>query len=425
MSDAASPAPLAEIVSIGSELADGFTVDRHAAFLARELRALGLRVTHHHTIGDDPTIGAALFEAILGRARFVVVTGGLGPTGDDRTRDMIAAATSVELDFDEACWGEIRGWLASRSIPEVPGHREQARIPRGAHVLVNALGTAPGFVVEHEGTFLAALPGVPSEMHRMFRDELVPWMTARMELGAHVSTRVLRLFGIAESRVDEPLAEAMGESADPRVGITVSRGELSVYLTSRHPDEAERSRRLDRCAADVRERFGEHVFGEGEASLADVVGAELVRTGTTVALAESCTGGLVAEMLTNVPGISSVFLEGAVTYSNEAKVRTLGVDPATLAEHGAVSEPVAQAMAAGIARRAGTDIGVGITGIAGPGGGSDEKPVGLVYIGYAVRGEVRVDRHVFRGDRAAIRRRAALEALFQVLRALRGAGGSS
>jgi len=404
-----------ELVSIGTELVRGFVREDNARFLARELESVGFRVVAHHTVGDDPVEGRELLRRALSRADLVVATGGIGPTADDRTREMVAGATGAELVLDERRAAAIARWLEDRGVRVFPAHREQARLPRGARVLENRRGTAPGFLLETGGSRLAVLPGVPHEMEGMWRDELAPILAELLPPAEAATTRVLRIFGLPESEVAEVLRGAMESGGPLSVGITASRGTLAVYLQATGPP-GERERRLRDVEVALRERFGAWIYGEGEEDLATVVGRELIARRRTIALAESCTGGRIAEMLTSVPGISRVFVEGAVTYSDEAKVRALGVPREVLERHGAVSEPVARAMAEGIARLASVDLAVSVTGIAGPAGGSAAKPVGLVYIGVAAGGATEVTEHRFPGDRDFVRQRAALMALSRVRR---------
>ena len=365
---------------------------------------------------DDSEAGRRWFAERADEKALLVTTGGLGPTGDDRTREMIARGIGVDLDRDEAVWEGIRSWLRARGIREEPGHPEQARLPVGATVFTNARGSAPGFSVATRGGWIVAMPGVPSEMYAMVEASLLPWMRERGLCGEAPTRRVLRLFGIPESRVGTFLDPWMRAPAgsDPVVGITVSRGTMSVTITSSRGTRDEREARVDDLASKVADEFGEAVFGRDDDELATVTGTALMRTNTTIALAESCTGGAIASALIDVPGISRVFLEGAVTYSNDAKMRRLGVPRELLATHGAVSEPVALAMAEGIASETGAALGLGVTGIAGPGGGTAEKPVGLVFLGLAHAGRTEVSEHRFTGSRGIIRRRATLTALDRI-----------
>ena len=349
-----------EILSIGNELVRGFTVDRNSAFLSRTLESIGYHAVLHHTVGDDRDRATRLIVRALERCDLVVMTGGLGPTGDDVTREMVCDAAGVGLDFDAEQWRHVRSYLEARGVREEEGHRNQAMIPSGARVLRNRVGSAPGFLLRTERSRLAALPGVPSEMKPMVVEELLPALIDDDSVGhgdvkqaARVSTRVLRLFGLPESEVGELVRPWMTDDADPHVGITASGGTLSLYVTARSGAVEARERAVSEIVERVRAAFGRAIFGEGVDGLADVLGSELIRRGRTIAVAESCTGGLVAQMLTGVPGISEVFLEGAVTYSNAAKTRTLEVPAEMIEHHGAVSEPVARSMAEGIARRAG------------------------------------------------------------------------
>jgi len=411
-----------EIVTIGDELLLGFTIDTNAAHLARELAALGVQVVRRATVGDRAEEIAAAVRDALDRTGAVIMTGGLGPTADDLTKPAIAALFGRSLALDPAIVAHLERIWKERGRPgALPAtNLQQAMIPEGARVLFNRHGTAPGIWLEDGGgRWAAMLPGVPREMRGMLADELLPLVAARAGAGAGVvRSRTLRTTGIAESQ----LAVTLGDLAQRAEGLPVAYlpgvDGVDLRLTARGlgADEAERT--LAAGAARLRERLGRFVYGEDDADLAAVVLDACRARGLRAAVAESCTGGVLAARLTAVPGSSDVVEGGVVAYDNRVKRELLGVDDRDLQAYGAVSEPVARQMAAGVRERLGTAVGVGITGIAGPGGGTPEKPVGTVWIAASVEDAAWAARTLFIGDREEIRRRAAQAALDMLRRML-------
>lgn len=418
-----------EIVTIGSELLLGFTIDTNAAHLARELAALGISISRRTTVPDDAASIASAVRAGLERSGAVITTGGLGPTSDDFTKPSIAALFGREMMLDERILEGLHRLWRERGRPgELPiVNHQQAMIPRGARVLHNNHGSAPGIWLEDEhGRWVAMLPGVPGEMRGMLADTLLPLVRERIAALGSVSTvvrsRTLRTTGIAESVVAERLGDAAREAAGLPVAYLPGLRGLDLRLTARDvpPDEAEAA--LERGIALLRARVGRYVYGEADDDLAAVVLDRCRARRLHVALAESCTGGLLGARLTAIPGSSDVVVGGVVAYANEVKERLLDVPREMLAEHGAVSEQVARQMAAAARRRFGAEIGIAITGIAGPGGGTPEKPVGTVWIAIEVGDVRRAVRALFIGDREAIRERAAQAAL-EMLRRMLDEGG--
>lgn len=371
-----------EVVVIGNELLDGSLADTNTARLGRLLRAQGLAIQAGQIVPDEhAAIGQALALA-AGRAELVLVSGGMGPTEDDLTIEAAAAMAGLPLVEDGPTLTRIRERFEARGLSFSPNNASQALIPEGAEALDNPVGTAPGVRLQVAGATLFFFPGVPHELERLCRDHLLPWLAAR-GVARPMRSAVLKTFGHTESRVAgllEPLPR------DPRLHVAYRAHfpqiQVTLHVADADPVAAEALLRDTQTRA--RELLGITVFTEDPAeSFAGAVGRLLADAGQTVALAESCTGGLVAELLTDVPGASGWFIESAVTYSNEAKQRRLGVPAALLSEHGAVSEPVARAMAEGARARAGADFGVAITGIAGPTGGTPGKPVGTVHFALA------------------------------------------
>ncbi len=413
------------LLSVGDELVAGDILDTNAGWISRKLGEHGQELFNIATVRDDiGVIAQAVSRAKEDGADLVLVTGGLGPTADDVTRDGVAAALGVELHADPAILDDLRSMLAragrrgsvsgkdGKDVASgnalAAGNARQALMPEGARVLSNPLGTAPGFHIERDGFAVVCMPGVPSEMKPMF----VRFLEEHVPEGDAVPTRRLRACGVRESTLGSALEDLMGPRPGPRVGITVSRAILTVSI--RGHDRGE----VDEVEQEVRRRLGPHLFGAGDDLLETVVVQLLTERRQTITAAESCTGGMLTAAITSVSGSSEVFHEGAVTYANEVKAVRLGVPEAMLAEHGAVSEPVAKAMAEGQRQRAGADLGVGITGIAGPGGGTAEKPVGTVFIAVASVEGTRVIACRWRGSRDEVRIRSVNTALDAVRRHL-------
>jgi len=396
-----------EVLSTGTELLRGRNVDTHLGWFARRLEPAGLEIRHHQTVDDDPGRLVDALKLAAARSDVVLLTGGLGPTEDDYTRAAVEEAFHRPLEFRKELWERIRARFRRSGIKMAAINRRQAYVPRGATVLPNPNGSAPGFRLREGDVFLAALPGPPREMYPMFEDHVLPRLRRRSTFAYWEA----KTYGVPEGTVDEAVRRAVGRRGT--YGLSVRAGQVSIAIRAEGP---ERRRTLASLARRVREALGEACY-EGE--LHEHVARRLIETGTTLAVAESCTGGLVTHRLTEVPGVSEVLLESAVTYSNASKVRRLGVPEELLRAKGAVSEEVARAMALGIARTSGASVGVAVTGIAGPGGGSPEKPVGLCYVAV----DDRVERRVFTGDRSTVKERAAGAALNLLRIRLLGRGG--
>jgi nicotinamide-nucleotide amidase len=407
----------AEIIAIGSELLAPDRTDTNSLWLTEKLNRLGIEVKLKTIVGDDD---ARLEEAIkdaVRRSKVVITTGGLGPTEDDITRKIAARALGRRLMLDETVLGEIRQRFHTFGVAMPERNSRQAMVIEDAEVLPNPNGTAPGMFIDHKGTAIILLPGPPREMRPMFETHVAPKLAGRVG-SLRVMRRLLRVAGLGESAVDEKIAPIYTQYDNPQTTILFNQSEIEIHLTARGRTEAEAESLLDLLSGQIEERLGNAVFSFAGETMEEVVGLKLSVAGYTVSVAESCTGGLIAQRLTEVPGSSKYFIEGVVAYANDAKTRTLGVEPMLLLEHGAVSAPVAEAMAEGIRKRAGTDFGLSVTGIAGPGGGTEEKPVGLVYI--ALADDVKTEHRKIQlpGDRQLIRWRASQAALDMLRRRL-------
>jgi len=400
----------AEIIAIGSELLAPDRSDTNSLWLTERLNRLGIEVKLKTIVGDDD---ARLEEAIRDatrRSKVVITTGGLGPTEDDITRKITARALGRRLLLDESVLAEIKQRFQSFGVAMPERNSRQAMVIEEAEVLPNPNGTAPGMFMDHAGTAIVLLPGPPREMQPMFENHVASRLEGRAG-NIRVVRRMLRVAGLGESAVDEKIAPVYTQYDNPQTTILFNQSEIEVHLTARGRTEVEANALLDQVVLQIEERLGNSIFAFAGEKMEEVVGLKLAVGGYTLSVAESCTGGLLAQRLTEVPGSSKYFIEGVVTYANEAKTRVLGVEPILLLEHGAVSAPVAEAMAEGIRTRAETDFGLSITGVAGPSGGTEEKPVGTVFI--ALASEVGTEHRKLKlpGDRQLIRWRASQAAL--------------
>ncbi len=409
----------ASIVSIGDELVLGQTVDTNSAYLANQLAELGIVPAFHLTVPDDqPAITHALEQA-CDQTDLVLITGGLGPTEDDLTRQALAACMHVELELDATSLAQIEAFFAQRNRPMAASNRIQAYRPRGARCLANACGTAPGLAATLGQARVFIMPGVPREMFAMWRDTIRPEVEHVLPTRDVILTTKINTFGLGESNIGQRLGPLMQRDRNPKVGTTVSGGIVSVRIRSEFPTAPQAQQALDATAHAVRACLGPIVFGQDDQTMqADVIDRLRAR-GLSLVTAESCTGGLLGSMLTEVPGSSEVYRGGWITYANAMKTAQLAVPDLTLAQHGAVSAPTAALMARNAREQSGADVAVSITGIAGPDGGSDAKPVGTVWIGLS-RLEAGYDRTeawhmMLPGFREMVRDRAAKSAL-QMLR---------
>lgn len=404
----------AEIIAIGSELLTPDKTDTNSLWLTEKLNSIGIEVKQKTVVGDDE---ARLEEAIrdaLKRSTIIILTGGLGPTEDDITRKVAAKATGRRLSLDYKVLDEIRHRFERMKLIMPEKNSRQAMVIEGALVLDNPNGSATGMFLEHQNKYVVLMPGPPREMKPMFENFIMPKLKTKAG-GIRVVRRILRVVGMGESAVDELIAPVYTQYKNPQTTILFNRSEIEIRLTAQAKTEKQAEKLIDEVEEKIEAKLGNKIFAFRGETMEEVIGLKLTVGGYTLAVAESCTGGLIAERLTEVSGSSAYFMEGVVSYSNEAKIRTLKVPRKLIEKHGAVSAEVAEAMAIGVKKRAGTDFGISVTGIAGPTGGTEEKPVGLVYIALADDAHVEHRKLMLPGDRNLIRWRSSQAAL-EILR---------
>lgn len=404
----------AEIVSVGTELLLGNIVNTNAYYLSKRLAELGHFVYRQTTVGDNAGRLAEVLKEAIGRVELVVITGGLGPTQDDLTKETAAGLFGLDLQLDKASLQRIKERTGERVLSKA--NEKQAYVPKGAIVLPNDLGTAPGCIIERDGKVVVLLPGPPREMKEMFEKYAVQYL--KIHSNEILLSKVLRIFGIRESQLADILKDFFESYENPTVAPYASGGEVTVRITARAKNKSEAEKLMIPVEKEIRKRLGDYIYAEGDKTMEEVVVELLKKGGLSIATAESCTGGLVAARIINVPGASKVFKEGIIAYSNEAKERLLGVSHETLKTSGAVSPETVIEMARGVAINSRSDIGLSTSGIAGPEGGTVEKPVGLVYIGMWFKGVEKAEKFLLHGDRNWIRLKATLHALSILRKAL-------
>lgn len=407
----------AEIIAIGSELLTPNRTDTNSLWLTEQLNNIGVEVMLKTIVGDDAARLEETIRDALKRSNIVITTGGLGPTEDDITRKVAAAAVDRELVYKDELEADLRERFRrwGREMPDI--NKRQAFVVDGSEILPNPNGSAVGMYLFVDGKHLAIFPGPPREMHPMFESFVLPKLKA-IAGEVSVSRRIIKISGMGESAVDEAIAPIYVTYSSVQTSILFNKSEVEVHLALKSDDGAKADEVLNEIAEKIVGKLGVAVFSTQGESMEEVVGRMLVESGTTLSVAESCTGGLIGSRLTDVPGSSRYFIEGAVSYSNAAKVRMLGVSEKTLDEFGAVSSETAGEMASGMRKEAGTDYGISVTGIAGPDGGSDEKPVGTVFVGFADKNGSKTMKMTLPGDRYLIRWRSSQAALDYLRRQL-------
>lgn len=376
------------ILTVGTEILFGQIVNTNAAYLSQQLNNMGFDVMYHYSVGDNPERLEELIHLAFRDCDMILTTGGLGPTQDDLTKEIIAKAMDDKIVVNDEAMDDLMGYYKRVGREMTENNLKQANMPESAEVLHNDQGTAPGFWLEKNGKIIAAMPGPPREMKNMFTKELMPRLERIQDSVIHY--RLIRTFGLGESKMETVLLPLIDNQTDPTIATYAKEGECSLRIASKRATKEEAVKAVDDMTEEVMKIVGEYVYSLDNEELVDVVGKLLLSKNITVSCAESCTGGLFAGALTGIPGISKVFERGIVTYSNRAKKEELGVSSETLDTFGAVSPETAKEMAEGLAAKTGSDLCISVTGVAGPDGGTEEKPVGLVYIGISYNGKTDV-----------------------------------
>lgn len=399
----------AEIISVGTEILLGDIVNTNAAYLAKELALLGIDVYYQSSVGDNEDRLINAFEEGLKRSDIIITTGGLGPTNDDITKEVACKVFNQKMEIDKNSLEKIEEFFLKLGIEVTENNKKQAYFPKGAIILKNKNGTAPGAILKKDKKYMIILPGPPKEMKLMFEDEVKPYLKDMSN--EILVSRTLKLFGIGEAALESKIIDIINEQNNPTIATYISNMELRLRITAKSDNEENANNMIEPIIEKIKDRVGKFIYAQDNISMETVVSKMLIEKKLIISTAESCTGGLVSATLINYPGISSVFMEGCVTYSNESKINRLGVNHNTLEEYGAVSEETAREMAKGIAKNFNTNVAISTTGIAGPEGGTSDKPVGLVYIGVYINGKTTVNKYILHGNREEIRLRATKNAL--------------
>lgn len=369
------------ILSVGTEILFGQIVNTNTVYLSQQMNMLGFDVMYHYTVGDNPKRVEEMIDLAFQDCDLILTTGGLGPTQDDLTKEVACKALDDTLVMMDDVLEEITKYFKTLGREMTENNKKQAIMPSRATVFHNDAGTAPGFALEKDGKYIICMPGPPREMKRMFQKSVVPFLQSMIDGALYY--RQIRFFGIGESMLETQLLDLIDNQTDPTLATYAKEGECSLRIASKRATEEEAEHAVDEMLEKVKERVGHYIYSCDDEELAQVVADRLMEQGLTLSSAESCTGGMFASTMTDIPGISQCFDRGLVTYSNQAKMEELGVSAGTLEKFGAVSEETALEMVEGLKRVSDSDVCISVTGIAGPGGGSEEKPVGLVYIGFS------------------------------------------
>ena len=375
------------ILSVGTEILMGQIANTNAVYLSQELNALGFDVMYHHTVGDNTARLKETMDLLFHDCDLIITTGGLGPTQDDLTKETVCSYMEDELIFDEEQMKALEEAFKKYRSPMTENNIKQAYLPSRAVKFSNPHGTAPGFALENKGKYVICLPGPPREMKEMFNLHARPYLEEKAD--AKIVYKLIRTMGIGESQLETQLLDLIDGQTDPTLATYAKEGESYVRVASKRETKEEATAAVEEMIEKVKDRIGDFIYSEDNEDLWTVTGRLLLEKGLTLSAAESCTGGLFAKTMTDIPGISEVFDRSLVTYSNKAKMEELGVSAETLEKYGAVSEETAREMAEGLEKVSGSDICISVTGVAGPGGGTEEKPVGLSYIGFRYKGETK------------------------------------
>lgn len=402
----------AEIIAVGSELLLGQIVNTNAKLISNELQKIGIDVYYHTCVGDNKKRLNDVFKAAYSRSNLIILTGGLGPTKDDITKETISSCLGLPLEMEQDSLKKIKKYFTSKNKNMTENNLKQASIPKGSIAITNHRGTAPGVFLKHEGKIIVMLPGPPQEMKPMLKDVINSYLLNMCD--QIIYSRVMKFYGIGESQLENEIQDLLLNQSNPTIAPLAKMGEVTIRLTTKANSKNKAKAIIKPVEDEIKKRLNKFLYAYDNETIEQVVAKQLLKSSKTIAVAESCTGGLVGSKLTNVPGISEVFKYGVISYSNEAKQKLLGVKSSTLKKYGAVSRQTAEEMAIGIKNLSNSDIGVSITGIAGPEGGTAQKPVGLVYIGYADSNRTCAKRCIFNGSRLEIRERSANTALHLV-----------
>lgn len=403
----------AEILAVGTELLMGQISNTNAQYISSKLPDVGVGVYYHSVVGDNPDRLKESLKLALERCDVVITTGGLGPTQDDLTKETIAEAFGRKLILHEDSYNEIKSYFDKRGRKMAANNEKQAYLPEGSIILKNNNGTAPGCIIEEGSKVVIMLPGPPSEMKPMFDEAVLPYFKEKSTF--LIESRFLRVFGIGESELETRILDLINGQTNPTIATYAKEGEVTLRVSAKVQNSEDSEYLLKPVIDEIKKRVGNCLYSENDQTLDAVAADLLMKNNITISTAESCTGGLISETLTDIPGISKVFIGGAVAYSNDVKVEYLGVNPETLKQYGAVSRETAAEMATGVRSRLKTDIGISVTGIAGPDGGTAEKPVGLVYIGLASEKITITKKLRLSGNRNKIRKITALN-VFDMIR---------
>jgi len=413
----------AEILAVGTELLMGQTANTNAQYISERLPDAGIGVYYHSVVGDNPQRLKEVLNLALSRSDIVLITGGLGPTTDDLTKETVAAAMNRRLIRDQETLDKLKSFFVRFNRPMTENNLKQADMPEDSIIITNNNGTAPGCIIEEKDKIVIMLPGPPSEMKPMFEETVMPFLEKRSEF--RIVSRFLRVFGIGESALEDSIKDLIENQSNPTIAPYVKEGEVTIRITARYPRVGAHEDLISPVEGEIRKRLGNKVYSSENKGLDETVAGMLLQSGITIAIAESCTGGLISARLTENPGVSRVFNRGIISYSNESKMENLNVKPETLESFGAVSRETAMEMAEGIRVLSGTDLGLSVTGVAGPDGGSAEKPVGLVYVGLADKNGIECKEFRLWGSRNRIRNVASLHAFDMVRRKLIILNGSA
>ena len=403
----------AEILAVGTELLMGQIANTNAQYISRRLPDVGVNVYYHSVVGDNPKRLKECLEIALKRSDIVIMTGGLGPTQDDLTKETVSELMNKKLVLHQESLDKIESFFKGLGRQMTQNNVKQAYLPEGCIIMKNNNGTAPGCIIESDSKAVIMLPGPPSEMKLMFEESVIPYFEQKSPY--KLVSKYLRVFGIGESAMEDKLLDIIESQTNPTIAPYAKEGEVQLRISAKCQKNEDAEAIIRPVINEIYRRLGNAVYTEEDKLLEEVAAEMLLKQNITIAVAESCSGGLISARLTDIPGISKVFNRGIISYSNESKVENLGVRKETLDKYGAVSKQTAEEMALGVRKLSGSDIGLSVTGIAGPGGGSDEKPVGLVYIGLADKNSVAVKELRLWGRRERIRHVACLNA-FDMIR---------